>query len=205
MEVACSACGAPLKSVLLCAECGTVQDVDASSDPFAVLGVDRSFEVDVSDLRKRLLRLSRQLHPDFFAGEDPELRERATRNSAELNAAYPRLEDSVRRAETLVALGGGPDASEERQMPQAFLMEVMEWNEALEELRESPDAGDLEGLKNELNDQREQQLEALARGLTPLPPKGADAYRSLRQTLNAIRYVDRALGELAELRLKTGA
>ena len=205
MDVACSACGAPLQSVLICAECGAVQDVGDGLDPFAVLGLARTFEVDRAELRKRLLRLSRQLHPDFFAGEDESARELATRNSAELNATYPRLEDPVRRAELLVELGGGPDASEERQMPQAFLMEVMEWNEALEELREGSDADGADALRSELTEQREELVEALGSGLTPLPPEGDAAYRSLRQTLNAIRYVDRALGELSEIRLKAGA
>ncbi|MHC4375543.1 MAG: Fe-S protein assembly co-chaperone HscB [Planctomycetota bacterium] len=205
MDVACSACGAPLQSLLICADCGAVQDVGGGLDPFAVLGLARTFEVDVADLRKRLLRLSRQLHPDFYAGEDESARELATRNSAELNAAYPRLEDVVRRAELLVELGGGPDASEERQMPQAFLMEVMEWNEALEELREGSDADGADALRAELTEQREELVDALGAGLTPLPPEGDAAYRSLRQALNAIRYVDRVLGELSEIRLKAGA
>ena len=205
MDVACNACGAPLQSVLICAECGAVQDAGDGLDPFAVFGLERHFEVDPSDLRKRLLRFSRQLHPDFFAGQDSAARELATRNSAELNAAYPRLEDPVRRAELLVELGGGPDASEERQMPQAFLLEVMEWNEALEELREGSDAERANALRSELTEQREELTGALGSGLTPLPPEGDGAYRSLRQTLNAIRYVDRALGELTEIHLKAGA
>ncbi len=182
-----------------------MQDPGDGLDPFAVFGIERRFEVDVSDLRKRLLRLSRQLHPDFFAGEDADARALATRNSAELNAAYPRLEEPVRRAELLVELGGGPDASEERQMPQAFLMEVMEWNEALEELRDDADPEASDALRAELAAQRRELVDALGDALKPLPPEGDPAYASLRKTLNAIRYVDRALGELNEIRLNAGA
>jgi hypothetical protein len=80
-------------------------------------------------------------------------------------------------------------------MPQAFLMEVMEWNETLEEAAAGSE--ELARLGEELSDQQRLLAEAIAAALTPLPERGAPALDGVRQNLNARRYVDRALGRIA--------
>ena len=74
---------------------------------------------------------------------------------------------------------GGPAENEQRQMPQAFLMEVMEWNETLEAARESAPGSaarsGLPALEASLREQRESVLAELHRLLVPLPARGAPA------------------------------
>lgn len=203
----CASCGAPLESPLVCEACGVLADPSAQAggdpSPFALFGLEPAWQVDREALRRRLLALTRRTHPDYFAA-DPAQRELAERASAALNEAHSVLEDDFRRADWLVRHLGGPDEQAERQMPQEFLMEVLEWNEALEAAREaqpgSP-ARELRPLRTELEAQRVECFEALSALLTPLPDQGAAALTEARRRLNAVRYLDRALTELAALAL----
>ena len=206
MTAACPHCGASPESLLFCGACGNLLRADGTPDPFGVFGLEPSAEVDPGALKKSLLSLQRAMHPDFFAGADEAIRELADHNTAELNAAFDILSDDFRRADHLIRSLGGPDENEERQMPQAFLMEVMEWNETLEEARES-DPGSAERaaadeLKETLVEERETLLSAVAGHLTPLPPSGDAALTETRRQLNAVRYVDRALRQIEEIRLE---
>jgi len=161
------------------------------------------FRLDSSEVRRRMLRFSRLTHPDFFATASPETLERAERASAILNAAHAILTDDAARASWLIGHLGGPDENEERTMPKEFLLEVLEWNELLEEARSSASVTDdrLRSLRNELELRRAAALDAVGRVLDPLPPRGAPALRDARREMNVISYVDRSLREIESLRL----
>jgi molecular chaperone HscB len=199
----CTRCEARLETPLVCLSCRQLVPLDRSPNPYAAFGLEPVYAVDQAALRKKQLQLSRLVHPDFFGGADPELRRLAEDNTAELNHAYELLSDDALRADWLVRALGGPGQDDERQMPQEFLMEVLEWNEALEEARPSGAHSDkrkqLIPLRGELRERRAALLEEIASGLTPLPEQGAPALRSVRKKLNAVRYIDRALKEIGEL------
>ncbi len=197
----CSSCGTKLTTPLACEACGVLLDAPDGLTPFAALGLEPSFDLDAKVLRKTLLRLSRATHPDFYSNAEDDVRARAERNSAELNAAHELLADAYRRADWLVASLDGPSQTEERQMPQAFLMEVMEWNEAIEEARSGGSVESLSTLESELRGARNASMKSVQEALTPLPPRGSDDLVEARRSLNAVRYLDRALHEIAELRL----
>jgi Fe-S protein assembly co-chaperone HscB len=201
----CARCSAPLSSALVCEACGALVAGADARDPFAAFGLARAYPLDGAALRKRLLRLSRHLHPDFHGAADVATRELAAHHSAELNSAYDTLSDDASRADHLVRALGGPDELKERAMPQAFLMEVLEWNEALEAARDSaagsPERAALGALKTELDAQRAAQMQSIARALEPLPAAQSPALTEVRRALNAVRYIDRASGEIAELAL----
>lgn len=201
----CPHCSGPLATPLLCEACGALLEAGPHPSPFAVLGIEVRFPLEPAALRKRLLALSRRMHPDFFGGADATTRALAQRNTAELNAAFEVLADPTRRADWLVKHLGGPAEAEERAMPQEFLIEVLEWNEAVEEARHaaagSPARAALATLASSLEGEREAQVRAVGELLEPLPPRGAPALAEARRRLNAVRYLDRTLHEIAELRL----
>lgn len=208
----CPSCGAGLESPLFCDACGSLLAPGVEPDPFAVLGVPRSYAVDEKELKARLLRFSRKVHPDFFATASAEERQLAESNSALLNQAYETLADDFRRADYLVRSAGGPSERDERDMPQTFLAEVLEWNETLEEAREAQpgEAGaaqraSLADLERSLQAEREDAFAALAATLEPLPEPGAEALVTARKRLNALRYIDRTLGVIRDLRLEQAA
>lgn len=203
----CPNCQAELETPLCCATCAVPLEVADDATPFALLGVAPAFVVDVADLRRRLLRTSRQIHPDFFGAASPELRALAEKNSARLNRAFDVLADDAARADWIVTSLGGPDEVAERAMPQSFLMEVLDWNEILEEARATRGTPDprLTALRTTLDEKRRDSMDAVRALLDPLPARGSPNLKRARQELNAVRYVDRALREIEVLRLAQSA
>ncbi|MFT7669489.1 MAG: molecular chaperone HscB [Planctomycetota bacterium] len=201
----CPACELPLTTPLVCTNCNAFQTVDAAQNPFNVLGLEPSWAVDPKQLKRNLLRFSRFVHPDFFASEEEEVRENAERASAALNSAYEILHNDLARADWLVNSLGGPMESEDREMPQAFLMQVMEWSEILEDAKsatpDSPEWKATQPLADELHSERAKRLQAIGTLLAPLPEEASDTLATARREINAIRYIDRARKELKSLQL----
>ncbi|HEX6882757.1 MAG TPA: iron-sulfur cluster co-chaperone HscB C-terminal domain-containing protein [Planctomycetota bacterium] len=202
---ACPSCGQALATPLLCEACGALLAPARAPTPFEAFGLEPGFVLDLAALRRRHLALSRELHPDMHARAEAETRRRAEDGTAALNAAYQVLADEDRRADWLVRALGGPGEDQERAMPQEFLLEVLEWNEKIEEARSAPtgsaERARLDALVPALESERARRRAAVGECLTPLPPAGAPALRRARQELNALRYLERALTEVGELRL----
>lgn len=199
---ACSQCGAPLETPIACAACGAIQSVPDDATPFALLGLEPAHAVDERDLRRRLTRAARLVHPDFHAGADDAVRSRAEALSARLNRAFETVSDATRRADWLVVHRGGPTEESERAMPAAFLAEVLDWNEVLQEARASAVHDPrVDALAAELAGRRDAGLAALAELMAPLPERGSPRLTAARRELNALRYLDRALREIESLRL----
>jgi len=201
--VRCPHCDAELAHPASCGSCGRLLEIPEAATPYEVLGLgDVTWSVDRDDLRTRLLKLTRDVHPDFFGTAGADVRALAERNSARINDAYAILSDDVARADWLVEHLGGPDEQTERTMPPEFLAEVLEWNELLEEARDSDTADPrLEPLERELHERRGAALDTVARLLTPLPQHRSPDLKRVRAQLNAVRYVDRALSEIGTQRL----
>lgn len=203
---ACPSCGAERTTPLACEACGVLFRPEDDCGPFETLGLEPGWEIDAKGLRRRLLAVSRRTHPDFFADADAEQRALDERNSALANQAYETLSDELARADWLITWRGGPREGELRDMPQAFLMEVLEWNEALEEARgsasDSPEHARLGALATELEAARAAAVARLAQRLEPLPEPGSDALTDARRELNALRYVRRSLDQIEALRLQ---
>ncbi|MFT5052784.1 MAG: molecular chaperone HscB [Chlamydiales bacterium] len=205
----CLSCGQALETPLVCTSCGNLFSTEPAPGPFETLGLPVSYTLDTKALKKRLLQFSRHVHPDFFGTADAQVQATAERNSAQLNDAFEILSDDFRRADWIVKQLKGPSESDERQMPQAFLMEVLEWNELLEEARaDGPDSRAwkaLDTLDTDLCAERETTLAAVAAGLDPLPAEGAESLARTRRQLNAIRYLDRSLAQIRTMRLGAAA
>ena len=69
----CPHCGAELETSLGCGACQVPLEVTPDLDPFAALGLAPSAALDVEDLKAKHLKISRWIHPDYFASS-PELR-----------------------------------------------------------------------------------------------------------------------------------
>jgi molecular chaperone HscB len=202
---ACPRCKASLETPLACSACGALVPPGSDATPFAILGLESGFAVDPAELKRRLLRFSRLVHPDFFATAGPDALAAAERASAALNAAHEIVADEFSRADWLVKSLGGPDEQAERAMPQAFLMEVLDWNEALEAARAaapgSAERAAVARLATDLEARRRELFANLARRLTPLPARGAPELTAARKELNAVRYLEKTLSEIDALRV----
>ncbi len=116
---------------------GFFMDFDAmnlQSDDFELFGLPRRFVQERSAIDSRWKELQREAHPDRFAAQGAAAQRVAMQWSVRINEAYQRLKDPQRRAAYLCELHGMPIRAEDNTaMPPAFLMQQMEWREALEE------------------------------------------------------------------------
>jgi len=165
---------------------------------FERLGLPRRFRLDPAALEANYLARSREVHPDF-TGNDPA----SLHASAALNEAYTTLRDPFRRAEYLLRLTGGPSAADVKQMPAAFLEEMLDLRMRIEEVKDSH-TPERTAMETQLAQRRAGLLDEAARQfdrLEALPP--GDAARvglltALRQTLNAMKYIQGLLRDLRE-------
>ena len=107
--------------------------MNLQSDDFELFELLRAFAVDRAELDERWKNLQREAHPDRHAAADAPTQRRAMQWSVRINEAYQRLKDPLRRAAYLCELHGAPiQAENNTAMPAAFLMQQMEWREALD-------------------------------------------------------------------------
>jgi molecular chaperone HscB len=108
--------------------------LNLASDDFELFGVPRRFEQDRAVLDERWRALQAEVHPDRFAAEGQAAQRVAMQWAVRVNEAYQRLRDPLKRAAYLCQLGGAPvDIQNNTAMPAGFLMQQMEWREALDE------------------------------------------------------------------------
>ncbi len=105
-----------------------------SDDDFTLLGLPRTHALDREALDARRRDLQAQVHPDRFAAEGAVAQRLAMQWAVRVNEAYQRLKDPLSRAAYLCEMRGVPiEAERNTAMPAAFLMQQMQWREALEE------------------------------------------------------------------------
>lgn len=108
--------------------------MNLQSDDFELFGVPQQFAQNRAVLDQRWKDLQREAHPDRFAAQGAAAQRVAMQWSVRINEAYQRLKDPQKRAAYLCELHGAPIRAEDNTaMPTAFLMQQMEWREALEE------------------------------------------------------------------------
>jgi len=104
------------------------------SDDFSLFGLEKRFAIDRAALDTQWRRLQSEVHPDRFAGEGASAQRMAMQWAVRVNEAYNRLKDPLRRAAYLCELQGAAVAAETNTaMPTAFLMQQMDWREALDD------------------------------------------------------------------------
>lgn len=135
-------------------------------DHYALFGLPASFALDPARLEGRYRELQGQVHPDRFAAATDAERRVAMQWATRANEAYRTLRDPVDRARYLLGLKGF-DTGEETNtaMPADFLMQQMEWREAVAESRSARDAARLRELRGEIEVAREEMLHQLERAI----------------------------------------
>jgi len=105
-------------------------------DHFTLFGLAPRFALDRAALDARWRALQGEVHPDRFASEGAAAQRVAMQWALRVNEAYAVLKDPLKRGAYLCELRGAPIAAENNTaMPAAFLMQQMEWREALDDAR----------------------------------------------------------------------
>lgn len=130
---------------------------------FELYGLEVSFYPDKDEVRRRYLQISRENHPDL-SGSDLDEQANSLKISSENNNAYKTLKDrNLRIRYVLGLLGFGIVDSD--KLPPDFLMDMLEWNERVEEGK-SASKEDQESIEidfNVLNEHLDARLEELSK------------------------------------------
>jgi len=137
--------------------------MNLDANDFELFGLPPRHEQDRAEIDAHWRSLQAEVHPDRFASQGAAAQRVAMQWAVRVNEAYQRLKDPLRRAAYLCELqGAAVDAQNNTAMPPAFLMQQMDWREALDE------AGDMmavEVLATEVAARRQELLAELTRTL----------------------------------------
>jgi molecular chaperone HscB len=165
--------------------------MNLQSNDFELFELQLAYGLDLEQLDERWKRLQREVHPDRHATADPQTQRQAMQWSVRINEAYQRLRDPLKRAAYLCELHGAPvQAENNTAMPAAFLMQQMEWREALDDATASDQ---LEGMADEVAATRRLMLANLQ--------QTADVHRdwsSLAAQVRALMFVERFSRDVSE-------
>ena len=171
--------------------------MNLQSNDFELFGVAEQFAQDASQLAERWKTLQKEAHPDRFAAQGAAAQRVAMQWSVRINEAYQRLKDPLKRAAYLCELHGAPIRAEDNTaMPAAFLMQQMEWREALD------DAGNLQAV-DALDDEVQASRRALLTRCQDLLDVQHD-YAQAAQQVRALMFVARFGGDIDRKRDQLG-
>jgi molecular chaperone HscB len=172
--------------------------MNLQSDDFELFGVPRRFAQERSALDARWKELQREAHPDRHAASGAAAQRQAMQWSVRINEAYQRIKDPMRRAAYLCELHGAPIRAEDNTaMPGDFLMQQMEWREALEE---ADSLAQVEALEDQVRQARRVALERCA-DLIDQQQDFAGAARQVRALMFIARFaldIERRLEQLGQ-------
>lgn len=124
---------------------------------FTLFQLEPIFNIDTAVLEQNYRTIQSESHPDRFVSATPAEKLQSMQLATLANEAYQILKKPASRAQYWLQLQG-IDATNETNtsMPPDFLMQTMEWREALEDLKAAKNINSLEDLFDEM------QAEALS-------------------------------------------
>ena len=166
-----------------------VSGVNLQSNDFELFDLAPQFEQDRAAIDARWKDLQREVHPDGFATQDATLQRVAMQWSVRVNEAYQRLKDPLKRAAYLCELNAAPvNAQDNTAMPAEFLMQQMQWREALED---ACSASDLDQLSAQVSSMKRELLQECRH----LLDDQRDYLRAV-QKVRALMFIERFEGDV---------
>ena len=114
---------------------------------FELYNIPVSLKVDMPEVKKKFYELSRKYHPDFYSNDTEAEQAEVLQKSSDVNKAFKVFNNADETIKYVLQLKGLLEEEEKYQLPNAFLMEMMELNE------EAMDA------KMEADPEKQQQLQ----------------------------------------------
>ena len=168
---------------------------EQTPDPFALLGLERRFDIDPAALKRAWLTKAAKAHPDRVGASGTE----TDASSARLNQAMQTLENPERRAGALLKLLGGAAAEDDKSLPDGFLMEMLEVREEAEAAARAHDEAKLRAFESWANDQRSAMIGQVGKMFVSVGDRAdGEALGAIRTQLNALRYIERMIDQIGE-------
>lgn len=159
-------------------------------DPFAILGLPLSFDVDPARIQRAYLAKANAVHPDV-AGDD----DAAAVQAAWLNRAKSTLLNPESRARAMLARLDG-SASSDATLPAGFLAEMLETREEIDAAVTSGDASARARWQAWAQQRRAGHIDRLKPLFQQAFGGDAAVIKDIRLELNAWRYIERLIEQL---------
>lgn len=162
---------------------------------FALFNLPETYALDRGRLDAAYRELQNAVHPDRFAAQ-PEAEQRvAMQWATQVNEAYQTLRHPVDRGVYLLKLQGidALDATNTKMAP-AFLVQQMEWREAIDDARAARSVDALDTLSGELR--------AAHRRIETRLGELLDAekdYEGAREAVRQLRFMDKLIAEIGDV------
>lgn len=119
---------------------------------FELFKLPQTFGLDVATLESNYRKIQSESHPDRFVTASSAEKLASMRTATTANEAYQTLKSPGLRAAYLLSLQGVVAIDEKNnQMPADFLMQQMEWREAIEDAENAHNVSALESLLTEID------------------------------------------------------
>ncbi|MBS0511760.1 MAG: Fe-S protein assembly co-chaperone HscB [Proteobacteria bacterium] len=168
--------------------------IDPTQDYFTLFGLPRQYALDEGALEAAWHELQSQVHPDRYAHLPDVDKRRSMQWATRVNEGFRILKKPLARAQYLLELAGVDTALETNTvMSPEFLMEQMEWREAVEEARAAGEVDELEQLHHRLQTHAREVRSDLALQLDE-----AHDYTAAADTVRRLMFIDKLQQEIDE-------
>ncbi|NHZ63464.1 Fe-S protein assembly co-chaperone HscB [Massilia genomosp. 1] len=159
---------------------------------FDLFNLPPRFSLDTGALDCAYRDVQGQVHPDRFVNATDAEKRVAMQWATRANEAYQTLKNPQKRAQYLCEQNGVDLQTESNTaMPMAFLMQQMEWREALGDARAGKDLGALEELDGQVKQERKARLVQIGEQLD------AGDYEQAAQGVRALMFLEKFAEELS--------
>jgi molecular chaperone HscB len=153
---------------------------------FDLFQLPARYTIDMAALDAAYRDVQGQVHPDRFVNATDAEKRVAMQWATRANEAYQTLKNPQKRARYLCELNGVDLQTESNTaMPMDFLMQQMEWREALGEARADKDVEALEALDEQVKGERKSRLAQVGGELD------AGDYATAAQGVRALMFLDK--------------
>jgi len=128
-------------------------------DHFQLFNLPATFAIDAAALDRAYRSVQGHVHPDRFAAGTAAEHRVAMQWATQANQAYSTLKSPLKRAVYLCERAGESiDAESNTSMPTEFLMQQLQWREALDEASAQADGSAMQALHGDMASERDRLL-----------------------------------------------
>ena len=118
---------------------------------FELYNIPISFIVNANEVKKKYYELSRKFHPDFFSNATEEERAEVLEKSSAVNKAFKIFTNEDELIKYVLQLKKLLQEEEKYNLPNSFLMEMLELNEVLMDAKMEGDEDKIASIKSQIS------------------------------------------------------